>query len=128
MKHVLVLLVFALGMVSSASAEKMEVLNGLPQVKTMSDFNGTEQVKMSESDQPNYRCEIVKIDGDYYWASRKNLGLIHSESGTFHTFVEPGGSGYIRVVVAEGKTYYMEHLTMGLKNITYWGAAPGFTP
>ena len=97
-------------------------------MKVMSDFTGTEQVQMPESEQSNYRCEIVKKDGDYYWASRKDLLLIYSQSATFHNFVEPGGSGYIRVVVAEGKTYYMEHLTLGLRNITYWGSAQEYKP
>ena len=128
MKYPFVFLVFLFFSASFAFAETIVVLSGLPQVKVMSDFNGTEQVQMSESEQANYRCEIVKKGNDYYWASRKDMGLIYSESGTFYNFVEPGGSGYIRVVVADGATYYMEHLTLGLKNITYWGSAAEFTP
>ena len=128
MKYPFLFIVLIAFSTSIAFAETVVVLSGLPQVKVMSDFSGTEQVRMSESDQANYRCEIVKKGNDYYWASRKDMSLIYSESGTFYDFVEPSGSGYIRVVVADGATYYMEHLTLGLKNITYWGAATEFTP
>ncbi len=70
----------------------------------------------------------MKRDGQYYWASRQDKSLLYSQSGEFHNFVEPGGNGYIRVLIAEGKTYYMEHLTLALKNITYWGSAENFAP
>ena len=97
------------------------VLSGLPIKKDMSDIEGTEQVGLSKSEQWNYRIEIIKKGNKYYWASRENKELLYSKSGEFYNFVEPNAAGYIRVIRTEKGFLYMEHLTIALKNITYWG-------
>ena len=97
------------------------VVNGLPMKKVMSDIEGTESVTVPEKERLSYRLLITKKDKQYVWASRENKELIFSQNGAFYDFVEPNGRGYIRVSIADGKCLYMEHLTLGFKNITYWG-------
>ena len=99
------------------------VISGLPIKKDMSDIEGTEQVNLSKSEQWNYRLEIVKKGNKYYWASRENKELLFSRSNEFYNFVEPNAAGYIRIAKTESGVLYMEHLTLGMKNITYWGVA-----
>ena len=99
------------------------ILSGLPIKKDMSDIEGTEQVEMSKAEQWNYRLEITRKGDKYFWASRENKELLFSKSGGFFNFVEPNATGYVRIVKTEQGVLYMEHLTIGLKNITYWGIA-----
>ena len=112
-----VLMSFAQSNGQSASS----VVNGSPIKKVMSDIEGTESVTVSEKELPSYRLLITKKDKKYIWASRENKDLIFSKNGAFYDFVEPNGRGYIRVSITDGKCLYMEHLTLGFKNITYWG-------
>lgn len=128
MKKFLLILVAIAISTSAVSAETIAVLNGVPTVKDMSDARKTTEVQLTEAEQAKYPCTIVKRDGEYYWASRKDKRLLYSKSGEFHNFVDPEGAGYVRVLSAEGKIYYMEHLTAGLKNISYWGSAAEFKP
>ena len=107
----------------SQNAVSTVIMSGLPIKKDMSDIEGTEQVELSKEEQWNYRCEIVKKGNKYYWASRENKELIFSRSGDYYNFVEPNAAGYIRVVETENGVLYMEHLTLGMKNITYWGVS-----
>jgi hypothetical protein len=99
------------------------IISGLPIKKDMSDIEGTDQTELSKNEQWNYRLEIIKKGRKYYWASRENRELLFRKSEKFYNFVEPNGAGYIRVVKTEKGVLYMEHLTVGLKNITYWGVA-----
>lgn len=97
------------------------IVNGLPMKKVMSDIEGTESTTLSEKERLSYRLLITKKNKKYIWASRENKDLILSKNGAFYDFVEPNGRGYIRVSIADGKCLYMEHLTQGFNNITYWG-------
>lgn len=69
----------------------------------------------------------------YFWASRENKPLSRVESGAFITFQALNASGYIRVTKSEMKQaaslmsetenefYYVEHLIIGLRSVTYYG-------
>jgi hypothetical protein len=107
----------------SDSPATIVIVSGLPIKKDTSDIGGTEQVELSKSERWNYRLEIVKRGDRYYWASRENKELLLSKSGEFYNFVEPKAAGYIRVIKTEDGVLYMEHLTLGMKNLTYWGIA-----
>ncbi len=125
--NVLLLLVIVLFVIvmsfshSNSQSASTVVVNGLPMKKVMSDIEGTESVTVSEKERFSYRLLITKKDKKYFWSSRENKELIFSQNGAFYDFVEPNGRGYIRVSIVDGKCLYMEHLTLGLKNITYWG-------
>ena len=79
------------------------------------------------------------------WASRDNRELIYTKSGFFHIFLDPRGSGYVKIADASafseklganvyteklGTNIYMyyEHLSAGLDTLTYWGTAESFSP
>ncbi|GEM_PF-2537060 len=107
----------------SISTVSNVVFRGLPLKKDMSDFEGTEQVSLEGKDRVEYRLIITKQGRKFFWESRENHELLISRSGEFYNFVDPKGAGYIRIAKVEGKLFYMEHLTIGFKNITYWGYA-----
>lgn len=79
-------------------------------------------------------CVISQIGTSYYWASRENVQLLRVDGGAFITFVAVNGSGYVRMVKPEAKTAaalmsqteerfdYVEHLVIGLRSVTYYGA------
>lgn len=102
------------------------VINGLPINKVMSDIEGTELINLSKDEQYSYRLLITKNDGKFFWTSRENRELLFNQTGRFYNFIEPNGAGYIKVAKIKGKYLYMEHLTLGFKNITYWGVAEEF--
>lgn len=106
------------------------VFKGYPTVKGrgMSD-DGSFNTPLSESASEEYKV-IISKDGDkYYWLSRENKPLLYSKSGKFHNFVNPSGSGYIKIFqTEEGNYLYMEHMSLGLDTITYWGISEEFNP
>ena len=82
----------------------------------------------------NFRCVISKIEDKYYWASRENVEMVKIErAGVFIAFLAVNGSGYVRVIKPEFKEAaslmskteesfdYVEHLTIGLRSVNYWG-------
>ena len=107
----------------TVSTVSQVVFKGFPTKKDMSDIEGTEQVSLSEKEGVEYRLVITKQGKKYFWESRENRELLTSRSGEFYNFVEPNGAGYIRIAKVEGTFYYMENLSTGFKNITYWGYA-----
>ena len=82
----------------------------------------------------NLECVISQIGNSFYWASRENAQLKRIDSGGFLTFIAVNGSGYVRVVKREAKAAaslmsptearfdYVEHVVLGLRSITYYGA------
>lgn len=85
------------------------------------------------------KCIIEEIDGKYYWATRDRKPLIRYAAGAYITYVALDGAGYIRtlnplfdrklVESLMSKTDlmfdYVEHMTLGLRSITYYGHAIG---
>jgi hypothetical protein len=82
----------------------------------------------------NLRCVISKIKDKYYWASRENVEMVKIErAGALITFLAVNGSGYVRVIKPELKEAaslmskteesfdYVEHLTICLRSVNYWG-------
>ena len=89
---------------------------------------------LSRKKAANLQCVISKIEDKYYWASRENVEMVKIErAGAFITFLAVNGSGYVRVIKPElkeaaslvSKTVesfdYVEHLTIGLRSVNYWG-------
>ena len=83
-------------------------------------------------------CVISKVGAEYYWTSRNNLRLYRVESGAFITYLAPG-TGYVRIIMPDMKVSaslmseteasfdYIEHMTLGLRTVTYWGKKVGAT-
>jgi len=112
------------------------VLDAEPTVKVESGERATSRLLLSEPDRTKYRVTITRRDGRYFWTSREGRELVHHASGAFHYFIEPGGGGYIKVFDTHtlpksmrdpGPRFrYMEHLTLWLGTITYWGSSDEF--
>jgi hypothetical protein len=115
-------------------AEDQVVFSGSPISKVESDSTSTSRFELSLADVAKYVLLITMKDGKYYWASPENRELKHFRSGAFHWFISES-SGYIKLVDRrllldeENPQYlYMEHLTLHLGTITYWGTGENFAP
>jgi hypothetical protein len=114
------------------------VLDAKPTVRIASDANSTTRSVLSKPDQDKYRVRIAKQGSQYIWVSRENRELVHQSSGAVHYFIDPRGSGYVKVldtltlpksISTAGPRYeYMEHVSLLLGTITYWGATDVFEP
>lgn len=114
------------------------VLNGLPTVRVTSSSDSTVRETLPESKQHEFRILITKNGEDYIWVTRDNRQLIHTKSGVHDLFIDPRGGGYIKVLDQEflpesmqdsrAQILYMEHLSLMLTTITYWGVAESFNP
>ena len=130
---VIILLAFA-----AAPVTAQVVLNAAPTVRVVSGDAATERTVLSEGEQEEFRVVITTRNGRYFWASREGAELVHSTSGAFHWFWDPGGGGSVKILDQEllqpaalrdpelPRFLYMEHLTLWLDTITYWGSADTF--
>jgi hypothetical protein len=132
--HTMFLSLLLLTVSSLARADERLVFSGTPTAKAESAAHVSNRLELTTQEQTEYRVLITTLDGKYYWASRENKELFHFRSGAFDWFVAPG-SGYIKVVDRQylfqddGPRYlYMEHLTLFLTTITYWGGGEHFQP
>lgn len=113
---------------SQALAEHTVTASGVPIKKVMCDINGCQEIPITQQNQASFRMAIVSIQDNYYWASRDKTPLLASLSSDFYHFVAPTGEGYIKISSEDDKTVYVEHMTLGFKNITYWGVVDSFSP
>ena len=118
----IVALLIALSIPIILSAEPLTVIIGTPFLKATNSINGSDQVNIGGNEANQYALSIIRHNDSYLWASRENKKLLYSRSGVFHNFIAPG-SGYIRVTESDKGCIYMEHLTLGLSSITYWGSS-----
>lgn len=85
-----------------------------------------------------FQCIINKVGEKYYWASRENKEMIKIDSGkAFITYIALDGAGYVKVLKPEyydqvldspvdAAFEYIEHMSIGLTTITYFGNNPNF--
>ncbi len=118
---------------SSAYAQSVTIFKGRPSIKISEGGSSRTPEKLESSKAANLLCIISKIGDEYFWASRENTPLSFFESGAFTTFVALNGSGYIRIIKNNSKQAaslmsetekefdYVEHLIIGLRNVTYYG-------
>jgi len=124
----------SLVLVRVSSADDV-VISGRPLTKVESSGEDTKRFNLTKGQQSEYNLVIVKRGNSYYWASREMKPLIHNVSGAFHYFTEPSGGGYVKVVDRRLLTeennpryLYMEHLSLWMRTLTYWGTAEEFSP
>lgn len=125
-----------LGVAVSFSFAGTIEFSGTPARKVEIDEKGQTEYKVPKADQGKYQTVITKDGENYFWTSRGSVPLVKTESGSFITFVAVNGSGYIRTMEpAVRRLYsemsdkekldagylYMEHLTLRLGSITYFG-------
>lgn len=121
----------------AAPAAAQVVLDVKPTVKVESAEGGTTRTVLGEPARTEPRVTIVKKGERYFWTSREDRELLHHPSGAFHYFISPAGSGYIKVFDSHSlpaslrdggpRFRYMEHVTLWLGTITYWGATDDFS-
>ena len=98
--------------------------------------NGVSRVveEISSKDAREYKVIITAVEDKYFWLTRNNVSLKRILSGAYIYYVAVNGSGYIKVLrndlkdnlmpyldETEKKFDYIEHMTMGLKTISYYG-------
>jgi len=119
----------------SVVAQESIVFSGYPISGVTSSADSTSQRAISGDEATEYRVLIVKIGNRYFWASRENKELFHFQSGIAHWFISES-SGYIKIIdpsLVDGaeptsQFVYMEHLTLVLNTITYWGVGSQLNP
>ncbi len=127
-KYLLVAILILMFGEFSFAQDQIVVLNGLPMVQNRATFESSTNAELSDSQSNEYRLLIIKQDDNYYWASRNNKQLILRVSGAFQIFIEPSGAGYIKIMSSDEGVLYMEHMSLGLQTVTYWGMASSYNP
>lgn len=107
------------------------VLDGLPVSRTDSDARTTRRMALAAPEREKSRVRIEREGDRFFWKTREGRELVHHVSGVFHYFVDPTGSGYVKVCEAkdlppkdrpkQGRYVFFEHVGLGLTTITYWG-------
>lgn len=110
------------------------VFKGIPSIKISEGGTDRTPESLKRDSAIPLSCVISKIGNDYFWASRENVKMTKFEgSGAFTTFVAGNGAGYVRIIKPEQKTSaslmsetektfdYVEHITIGLRSVTYFG-------
>lgn len=128
------LLIAVLLLPFSGPQQAVTVFKGRPSLKVSEGGLERSPEQLSRDRAANLECVISQIGDSFYWASRENVELVQIDSGgAFVTFVAVNGSGYVRVVKQEYKEAaslmspteerfdYVEHVTIGLRSISYYG-------
>jgi hypothetical protein len=114
-------------------AEAQLVFDATPTVRVDSYEAKTVRRTLPKQVGARNRVTITYRGGRYYWTSREDKELVHSRSGAFHIFVATDGGGYVKVcdqqelpeqMRSPGPRFrFMEHVTLHLSTITYWGSS-----
>jgi len=109
-------------LLSSHNASALtENIRGIPDRKASCDASGCTHETLNADQQKEYEILISGDGYDYKWLTRENKRLVVATSGLFLLLVNPEGSGYVKIHRSPVKCEYMEHITLYLNNITYWG-------
>jgi hypothetical protein len=108
---------------------------GIPSIKVTEGGIERNAEKIEQSKASSVACVVKEIDGKFFWETRGNKPLLKTESNAFITFLAVDGSGYVRLIKpslkeaasaisnTEKNFDYVEHLTLGLRSVTYYGKA-----
>jgi len=119
-----VLGVIALLAGANAAAADTE-FEGTPETRVEVTLGATTSEAVPRAEREKRRVVITREGDQYFWASRNNTPLYKLDSGDYVTYVAATGVGYVRVLSARKaigrKVTYMEHLTVQMGSITYFG-------
>jgi hypothetical protein len=97
-------------------------LEGLPNSRIDGSQEGAERRLLTPEEARKNRLLITKVAGKFYWASRENRGLEAQHSGASTYFYVPDSPGsYIKMTRVGNTIHYLEHVSVWLSTITYWG-------
>lgn len=128
------LFIASLGCVPGLAWADVE-FEGVPVVRVGLNDGQAETAAVPPGKAAEFRVVITRDGDQYFWASRKNIPLVKTESGAYVTYVATTGAGYIRVLAPfmremhaklprEERLHefvYMEHMTATLGSVTYYG-------
>jgi hypothetical protein len=109
------------------------IFTGIPSVRISEGGNDRVVEQIKKAKKIEFSCVIKEVDGKYFWETRGNKQLVKIDTEGFVTFIAGDGSGYIRMIKPELKELtsrmsstekdydYVEHLLIGLRNVTYYG-------
>ena len=125
--------------IDGAQQDEVVVFIGHPKVKVVVDgLIKAGAVDVPDEKASEFACIIVKEGNTYYWKSRDNYKVIGERWGAYINFERPDRPDYVRIAdpsirgnnvsaLAVGDhmmSYdYVEHITMGLTSINYYGLA-----
>ena len=104
------------------------VLKGVPVIQNKSTVEGSSNITLTKSQQEESKLIITKNGQKYYWATRQNRELTKHVSGIYTIFLDTRGAGYVKAMQSGDKVFYIEHMSLGLETITYWGTADYLRP
>ena len=97
-------------------------MEGAPSSRVDASKEGTERRVLTPEEARKNRLLITKVAGKFYWASRENRGLEAQHSGASTYFYVPDSPGsYIKMTRVGNTIHYLEHVSVWLSTITYWG-------
>ena len=123
------------------TARVKTVFIGFP--KSGTSFNGIQDAKLlkfSPEQAKKLDCVIVKKGDKYFWTSRDDHEVEKIVGGAFITFRRLDRPDYVRIVnpdlkkgaalldEAAGKFDYVEHITINLTSLTYYGSMMKYQP
>ena len=134
------LVVFCMVIAASSSTEEAGIVFiGLPKVKTeMNGLFNSGLVRLSETKAKEVMCVISLKNGKYYWKSRDDHEIEGKVHGSYLDFARPDRPDYVRIVIPHLKSQvaledfsakefdYVEHLTINLSQVTYFGTTVYF--
>lgn len=127
------LFVFVFSLFANFCNAQSFLFTGIPSTKVTESGIERNAEKIEQSKALSVACVVKEIDGKFFWETRGNKALLKIDSGAFITFFAVDGSGYIRVIKpslkdaasvmsnTEKNFDYVEHLTLGLRSVTYYG-------
>ena len=118
----------AAGVFGAAARGQQLAFTGTPMLRLDADPAENKRTELSEAAGEKYECRVSRKGRSYVWASRGNRELTRADAGDWTYYISPEGSGYVKVFngsSAPGGYDYMEHLSAGMKTVTYWGKRGG---
>ena len=123
------------------TASVKTIFIGLPETGTA--FNGLEDgklLKLSPEQANKLDCVIIKKGDKYFWTSRDNHEVEKIVGGSYITFRRLDLPDYVRIVDPDlkkgaalfdevaGTFDYVEHITINLTTLTYYGSMVKYQP
>ncbi|MFA5090297.1 MAG: hypothetical protein WC510_04620 [Candidatus Omnitrophota bacterium] len=130
----LVILVGCIVTLQGYAQENEEIVfSGIPAIKISEGGVSRIVEDLKGANASEAECIITKVGDKYLWKTRNNTELFIVKSGAFVSFIATNGSGYVRIIPSdlkeatslmdetEKKCDYVEHLSIGLRSVTYYG-------
>jgi len=133
--YIVVLLMMISCVQSVGAAEEVIEFRGVPALKVDTSGSASLLHKIDQDNADEAVVKIVRVGDQYFWRSRGDVLMHKVSAGAFITYIAENGSGYVRVInpslkpvlcesgkqTLDCKYSYVEHLTLMLSSVTYYG-------